>query len=278
MELDDKFKFSPPSDTLGPVILVNALAPDQPQIRKVLTQLPDVINDTPAAVLFELNPYINRLKISKFEVYRAINEDDALSVRTMKKVKVIGVNDPIIDDFENDSFPLYGEELYYRLVAIREITDVADVMISDETVAIDAPSKPSAIVHTNIVDSINPEAPELAFVFGNVTTEMYEEVEVLWSATCYNGTYTLQKMNSRGNWNEVFKIKQTSGSMNYSATMLPREDENGKPIYHRYRVVVENSSGLFNLVQKEYILGQSFLVQEDFGKLDLEDNSGSIII
>jgi hypothetical protein len=278
MELDDKFKFSPPSGTLGPVILVNALAPDQPQIRKVLTQLPDVINQTPAAVLFELNPFISRLKISKFEVYRAINEDDALSVRTMQKVKVIGVNDSIIDDFENDSFPLYGEELYYRLVAIREITDVADVMISDETITIDAPSKPSAIVHTNIVDSINPEAPELAFVFGNVTTEMYEEVTILWSATCYNGTYTLQKMNSRGNWNEVFKIKQTSGSMNYSATMLPREDENENPIYHRYRVVVENSSGLFNLVQKEYILGQSFLVQEDFGKLDLEDNSGSIII
>lgn len=278
MELDDKFKFSPPSGTLGPVILVNSLAPDQPQIRKVLTQLPDLITETPAAVLFELNPYINNLKVSKFEVYRAVNPNNALSVRTMQKVKVIAVNEPIIDDFENDPFPLYGEELHYRLVAIREITDVADIMISDETLVIDAPSKPSDIVRTTIADSINPKAPELSFVFGNVTPGTYQDVEILWSATCYNGTYTLQKMNSKGNWNEVFKIKQPSGLMSYTVLTLPREDDNGNPIYHRYRVIVENSSGLFNLVQKEYILGQSLLIQEDSGALDLEDNSGSIII
>lgn len=278
MELDDKFKFSPPSDTLGPVILVNSMAPDQPQIRKVLTQLPDPINEIPVAVLFELNPYIGRLNISKFEVYRATNEDDALSVRTMEKVKVIAADANLTDDFENDPFPLYGEELYYRLVAIREITDVADVLVSDETINIDAPSRPSEIVRTTLADSINPEAPELTFVFGNTTPETYEDVEVIWSATCYNGTYTLQKMNSRGNWNEVFKIKQPSGVMQHTVSTLPREDENGNAVYHRYRVVVENSSGLFNLVQKEYTLGQSFLVQEDSGTLDLEDNTGSIIL
>jgi hypothetical protein len=147
-------------------------------------------------------------------------------------------------------------------------------------------------VKATLVDPQNPEAPELGFIIGNTTSTAFEEVQIIWSATCYNGTYSLQKMNNSGNWTEIYKVKQPEGILSYpplvngepdfgtfTATAdIPRQDENDVNIYHRYRVVVENSSGLFNLVQKEYILDEYILAQQDNGTIDLEDNSGSIIL
>ncbi|ASS49321.1 MAG: hypothetical protein A3D31_03650 [Candidatus Fluviicola riflensis] len=293
MEMDDKFKLSEPSGTLGPVKMVNSFAPDQPQIRKAITQLPNVELEQPSAVLFELNAYGKNEKITKLEIYRCIDELDSLSVRTMKKVKTILWGDPVTDDFSDIDFPLYGESLYYRMVAIREVRDVQNVLNGNATIIVDVPSRPSDVVRTTLVDPVNPEAPDLAFIFGDVTETAFEEVQIVWSPTCYNGTYSLQKMNSSGNWNEIYKIKQATGGLSYppldglgmpdftgfTATVtLPREDEDENPIYHRFRVEVENASGLFNLTHKEFICDQHFLSVDGEDNLGLEDNSGAIII
>ncbi|MES2555503.1 MAG: hypothetical protein V4604_05090 [Bacteroidota bacterium] len=293
MEMDDKFKLSEPSGTLGPVKMVNSFAPDQPQIRKAITQLPNASLEQPSAVLFELNSYGKNEKITKLEIYRCIDELDSLSVRTMKKVKTIAWGDPIIDDFSDVDFPLYGESLYYRLVAIREVRDVQNVLNGNATIIVDVPSRPSDVVRTTLVDPVNPEAPDLAFIFGDVTETTFEEVQIVWSPTCYNGTYSLQKMNSSGNWNEIHKVKQATGGLSYplldgsgepdfveftATALLPREDEDENPIYHRFRVEVENASGLFNLTHKEFICDQHFLSVDGEDNLGLEDNSGTIII
>ncbi|HLP53874.1 MAG TPA: hypothetical protein VK151_02555 [Fluviicola sp.] len=292
-EMDDKFKLSEPSGTLGPVKMVNSFAPDKPQVRKAITQLPNAGLEQPSAVLFELNAYGKNEKISKLEIYRCIDELDSLSVRTMKKVKTIAWGDPVIDDFSDVDFPLYGESLYYRLVAIREVRDVQNILNGNATIIVDAPSKPSDVVRTTLVDPINPEAPDLGFIFGDVTETEFEEVQVVWSPTCYNGTYSLQKMNSSGNWNEIYKVKQAVGGMSYppldgsgnpdfvtytATVLLPREDEDENPVYHRFRVEVENASGLFNLTHKEFICDQHILSVDGEDNLGLEDNSGAIII
>lgn len=293
MELDNKFKMSPPSGTLGPVKMVNSFAPDQPQIRKAVTQLPNEVLNLSSAILFELNSYSENEQITKLEIYRCIDEIDALSVRTMKKIKTIYWGEPIVDDFSDVVFPLYGESLYYRLVAIREVRDVQNVMNGNSTIIVDLPSRPSDVVRTTLVDPINPKAPDLGFIFGEVTTTDFVEVQIVWSPTCYNGTYSLQKMNNSGNWNEIYKIKQATGGLMYppltnlgepdftgyaAIALLARQDTNDTSIYHRYRVEVENASGLFNLSSKEFICDQHFLSVDGNDNLGLEDNTGTIIL
>jgi len=278
MELDDKYKFSAPSPALGPVVMVNSFAPDKPQIRKAITRLQDEELEVSSAIVLELNDYSANEQISRLEIYRAIDELDALSVRTMEKVKTISWGDPVEDDFSDTPFPLYGETLYYRVVAIRVVKDITNTMISNTPIFVDVPSQPSEVVKTSLVDNVNPEAPELAFVIGDSTSLTYEDVVVIWSATCYNGTYSLQKMNNNGNWVEIYTVNQLSGVMTYEIPSLPAVDEDGNPIYHRFRVEVENSSGLFNLEHKEYMLEETELSQEDYGDIDLEDNSGDILV
>lgn len=279
LEMDDKFKFSDSSLPVGPVLMVNSFAPHKPQIRKLITKLQDVVANTPSSVLFEINEYGVNEKISKVEIYRAISDVDALSIRTMKKAKSINWGDPVIDDFSDVAFPLYGENLYYRLVAIREIEDVEDIILSPPptpgdpvpTLITDFPSLPSDAARSGIVDIINPPAPKLYSENGVTTATDLQNVILRWNATCYNGTYRLQKLNESGNWNDIFITKVTDTPMQYPpldtsslpdftnfpvTQILPRFDANGNAIYHRFRVQVENSSGLFNLTEFELTLAK----------------------
>lgn len=291
-EMDSKLKMSDPSPVLGPVRMVDAFAPEQPQVRKTIIQLRDDYNEQVAAVQFDLIPFITSERISKMAIYRCTDETDALSIRTMKLVGTVPFTGVITDDFSDVPFPLYGEQLYYRLVAIREVMEPTDVLNTQTVRVVEIPSKPSEVIKTTLADNVNPKAPDLTFIIGGSTEEAFEEVVVQWNATCYNGTYTLQKMNPRGNWNELYKINQKTGVMtyppmdnsgapdftNFNKTLsLAKKDDEGNAIYHRFRVVVENASGLFNLKQKEFICQEIVLTGEDFDNLGLEDISGTII-
>jgi hypothetical protein len=279
LEMDDKFKFSDASLPVGPVLMVNAYYPDKPQIRKLVTQLQNTTTNTPSSVLFEINEYSVNEKISKVEIYRATNEIDALSIRTMKKAKSISWGMPIVDDFSDVAFPLYGETLHYRIIAIREVEDVEDILLAPApsptdpipTVIVDLPSQPSEISKAGIVDVVNPSAPKLRSENGITTATELQNVLLKWNATCYNGTYRLQKLNASGNWVEFYSVKVTDTPMQYppldfggfpdftnypETQILQRVDADGNAIYHRFRVQVENSSGLFNLSEFELTLAK----------------------
>lgn len=268
LELTNQLKFGPRSSVLGPVQLINTEPAERPVIKEVLTQLPKPAQSIPAAVLFKLNDYTVNEGISNIEIYRATNSGDALTIRTMEKVKSIDVTDSVrltnvLDDFENDLNPLYGDPLYYRIIANREI-------INEQLTSELIPSKPSEVVLTNIVDPFNPEAPKIISENGTTTVTELQNVVLKWPTTCHNGTYRLQKMNSSGNWVNMYEVESNelqlqyppliSGSglpdfVNYPETaVLQRLDESGTAIYHRFRVQVENSSGLFNLTEKEITL------------------------
>ncbi|WP_343631333.1 hypothetical protein [Fluviicola sp.] len=299
LEMDDKFKFSDSSLPVGPVLMVNAAHPLKPQIKKLVTRLRDDIQSIPSSIAIELNDYPEIEKISKMEIYRAFNETDALSIRTMKKAKSLNWGDPFIDDFTDLTFPPYGEELHYRLVAIREIEDVEDVILAPQlnpatpipTVIVDLPSLPSNVAKTLIVDVVNPPAPVLTSQNGYSTPTELQHVILKWKPTCYNGTYRLQKLNESGNWVEFYSTKVTSTDMQYPPTfplsgpdftgypetvLLPRVDADGNPIYHRYRVQVENSSGLFNLSEFELTLAKGASdLQEIDSVLSYDDGNGN---
>ncbi len=298
LEMDDKFKFSEASLPVGPVMMVNAFPPDKPQIRKLITILQNASTNTPSSVQFEINEYSANEKITKVEIYRATNETDALSIRTMKKAKSILWGMPLIDDFSDIAFPPYGETIYYRIIAIREIEDVEDVLYAQAdpvlTVIIDLPSLPSEVYRSGIVDVVNPPPPKLYSENGITTPAELQRVLLKWEPTCYNGTYRLQKLNASGNWVQIYTEKVTGAPMQYppllngsadfgnyhETEVLPRLDADGNAIYHRFRVRVENSSGLFNLTEYEITLAKGCSdLQEIESVLDFSDaNSHSLPI
>lgn len=259
MEYSDRQKKSPASAIIGPIVTINTRPAKQVNIKKIITQIENVSQSIPTAVCFKIEDYIPSEKISRIGIYRAIDPLDAITIRTMDlgaEIDIIDTipNTEICDTFEGLDFPLFGEDLYYRLVAFRKIK------LEDGSFEF-IPSEPSKLVSTTIVDPNNPSAPCIVSENGTTTATELQNVVLKWDQVCYNGTYSLQKMNDSGNWQEIYKIKSNDdviqypplvgGSpdfINFDATaILPREDENGTPIYHRFRVQVENSSGLFNL-------------------------------
>lgn len=276
LEMDDKFKFSEESLPVGPVLMVNAFPPNKPQIRKAITKLQDFITETPASVLFEINNYSENEKITKVEIYRAIDELDALSIRTMKMVKRIPWGTEIIDDFIDVGYPLFGETLFYRIIAIREIEDIKDALVASDfqstsnTKIVKLPSLPSDVIRASIVDVVNPPAPRIYAENGLTTLTELKDVILKWKPTAYNGTYYLQKLNASGNWVQKYSVKVKDTDMQYppllnnapdfanypETQILPRVDDDNNPIYHRFRVQVENSSGLFNLQEFELTLAK----------------------
>ncbi|MCO5259723.1 MAG: hypothetical protein M9916_06230 [Crocinitomicaceae bacterium] len=264
VEMSNQLKVSDRSPIAGPILLVNAFPAEEPTIKKTVTRLSNELLEISTAVEFEINDYISSEGIKQIDIYRTSNPSDSLSIRTMKLVKSVAVGDEVIDDFSDVSFPLYGDPLFYRIVALREIVNENDLT---EYI----PSKPSNVVLTNIVDSINPPAPVLRSINGNTTSSELEDVILQWKPTCYNGTYSLEKMNDSGNWDVIYTVKSNESILQYppldendqpdftnfpQTALLPRYDEDENPIYHRFRVEVENSSGLFNLDEYELTLAK----------------------
>jgi hypothetical protein len=127
-----------------------------------------------------------------------------------------------------------------------------------------APSQPSKLLLTTMPDTSNPEAPEITFTSNGLSGSpaTLPGVNLSWPTTVYNGTYYLDKMNATGNWLTIYRMKTntTPITVNLAATdlgtdVLSKEDaDDGRPIYNRFRVRVENSSGLFSLIDKVLVI------------------------
>ncbi|MEM9823133.1 MAG: hypothetical protein AAF985_18785, partial [Bacteroidota bacterium] len=258
-EIGNRGKMSDPSPISGPIFLINTKPGDAPGVKKMYTVPKGPGTDHPS-IEFEINGYATEQKIRKLEIYRTALANDALTVRTMDKVKTIDLveegmditaNYKVRDDFEDGLVP-YGDPLFYRIIGLREVKNAqGDVEW--------APSLPSKLLMTAIIDTENPPAPQLRFTSdlpsGNPST--VANVIIEWDTTVYNGTYYLEKMNDRGHWNTVYIIKSNNAtiSVDLSATdlgsnILPKANDDDEIIYNRFRVRVENSSGLFSLEEK----------------------------
>jgi hypothetical protein len=256
-EWANDMSFSDPGPIAGPIRLVNSYPAQAPQIRKFTTQLENPITSDTTAVLFEVNSYIPSERISKIRIYRALTMDDARSIRTMKLAKEVVISNltdevwKVMDDFSDEGFPLFGETLFYRLVAVRTIMNEKDQLE-------DIPSLESALVLGSIVDVFNPPAPVLSFNAGSVTAispATLPGVKLKWNKVAHNATYYLYKMNDTGNWELLKKVKSNDQNLFYKTpTDLVKEDEDGNTIYHRYKVDVENASGLLNLEEKPIVI------------------------
>lgn len=256
VELSNTFEVSDRSPVKGPVALVNSEPAESPKIKKLETVLSVASLKTGPGIRFILNDFQDSEGIEKFEIYRATSHQQALSVRTMSLARTVNAGEDLLDDFGDVPFPLYGEPLFYRLVALRKI-------FNEQGNVEYVPSKPSNLSLTNLVDNVSPPPPVLSIAHDPPAGSplVIDNVVLNWNKTAHNARYLVYKMNSTGTW---IKIHEVAPAVHLNAanisvalidtdlgvSVLDKEDSDGNTIYHRFRVDAENSSGLINIDQE----------------------------
>ncbi len=250
-ELSDELKFSPRSPIAGPIHLVNAYPAEAPAIRKVTSILEDRALQVPTSVKLAVNAYLAAEGIVGFNLYRANNPADAATTRSMKLVgaydAVPGAQTELVDDFSDVAFPPFGDPLFYRVVALRGIVNERG---APELI----PSKPSTLARASIVDVRNPVAPPMSFSADPPTPAQLTASALSWPAAAYNAAYHLYKQDRTGNWTRIYSTKTNNNPVTVTLAVtalgsgvLLKQDGNGRPIRHRFKLEVENTSGMFSL-------------------------------
>jgi len=260
-EVNNQLKMSDYSEILGPISLVNTAPPVAPEIIKVIPVLENRILGILPSVQLQINAYPKAQKIAKVSIYRTDNPADALSIRTMKLVKVLDLEtENLLEDaqwiFEDDFSDLtevpFGDPLFYRLTVSRRIryNDKEMNNIVDYT-----PSEASKLIITNIVENYNPPSPVLDY-YSDPVNQNNELTNVIlhWEKTCYKGKYHVYKMNNQGNWVKIHEL-QTNNEQDIYLSLsdtdlgtgtLPVLDNEGNTIYHHFKVITENTAGMLS--------------------------------
>lgn len=271
-EIDIKMNFGEFSPFLGPVKLVPSNPPQTPEIKRIMPILENPVLGIKPAIQIELNAYKPEYNIRKINIYRAKNMLDAQSIRTMTPVKEILINEntlstdfnsvwTVYDEFEDLESVPFGDGLFYRITVSREI-EYADPSSTDENKIINidyTPSQPSKITATVIADTISPESPVLE-ASGNPTGtngSILKPVIFSWEKTTHNGKYLLYKMNNQGNWEKIHEIASNESTVSlpladvaYYTDELVIKNEDDERIYHHFKVIAVNSSGMFSSEEK----------------------------
>lgn len=244
MEMTDTFKVSDASVISGPIKLVNTAAPKAPEVRKFYPQTESLVDSVKPGVVFEINDYSEAENISHIQIFRTTDSVRAANIRLMEALEPIAVGSPIIDDFSDLDYCPFGESIYYKLVAIRTVKNEYD---EDEAIF----SMPSATLVANVIDVVNPLAPVvLAPVYKDLisTNDLYVGVKLQWSKTVHNGIYHIYQMSRSGNWSKIGELANNSENLEYVLPFnLEKVDDEKIEIFHRFKIVAENSSGLLSL-------------------------------
>ncbi|MEM6685622.1 MAG: hypothetical protein AAF617_07465, partial [Bacteroidota bacterium] len=264
-ELSSQMKLGEFSRALGPIKLVTSNAPEAPEVKRIMPVLENVVSGTPPRIQLEINSYPEIQDIKKVNIYRAFNKLDAQSIRTMTFVDSVDVDAAglagnelwtVYDDFTDlDEVP-YGDGLFYRLTVSREIkyveADYNNGTPEPPEVTDYAPSQASKIVASMMVEVSNPPAPTIQYIAEPIAANGdINQIALQWEKTCYKGTYLVYKMNAQGNWvkihelttnaQEIFVLLADTSLQDHS---LATQDADGNPIYHHFKVVAQNTSGM----------------------------------
>ncbi|KIX22067.1 hypothetical protein SY27_05200 [Flavobacterium sp. 316] len=265
-EINNQLKTSEYSEILGPISLVNTAPPIAPEIIKVIPILENRVIGVTPSVQLQINAYPKAQNIAKVSIYRADNPSDALSIRTMKLVKVLDLEVENLQDeskwiFEDDFSDLsevpFGDPLFYRLTVSRRIryNDKELANIVDY-----APSEASKIIITNVVENYSPLSPKLDYYSEPLNSSNELTTVVLhWQKTCYKAKYHLYKMNSQGNWVKIYELQTNDQDIylplettDLATGTLSTLDSDANVIYNHFKVITENTAGMTS--REEYIL------------------------
>ncbi|WP_124981002.1 hypothetical protein [Nonlabens xiamenensis] len=266
-ELGTSMAVSEMSPALGPVLLPNTNPPERPEIKSLIPSLDNPQLGLSAKMQIDINAFDEIQNITKIKVYRSKTLLDAQSIRTMKEVKEVDITSSnfagspvwsIADTFDDLSEIPYGDPLYYRAVVLREVKyeriDI-DNGLQKNLVTDYQASQPSKILGGLMVQNAVPESPVMKYYsepidsYGDILN-----ITLAWNKTTYKGIYHVYKMTQQGNWSKIgeqrgneeeelfLDLIQTQINDSGISTL----DNNGNPIYHHFKVIAENSSGLLS--------------------------------
>lgn len=213
------------SPAVGPVKMINSFPLRTPEIKSVIPVLENTEENIVPKMQVTINSYNKIYNIKKAKLYRSLNIEDAVSVRTMKLVKDLnleatGLLDNEVwtleDNFADLSEVPFGDPLYYRVTVEAEVeyteANYSGNNQSDVVVTEYAPSEASKLMITTITENALPESPELKFesnpIIGNVVTSGL----LSWKEQCYKGKYHLYQMTNQGNWKEIARMNILSNN------------------------------------------------------------------
>lgn len=260
-ELNAQMQMSGFSPFLGPVKLVNTHPPEAPEIKRIMPVLENSVLGIDAGIQLEVNAYPEVQHVKKLNIYRAFSQLDAQSVRSMALIKTVDLEVEgvltesiwtINDGFEDLSEIPYNDGLYYRITASRQIeyADMDGNLITEY-----APSQPSKLTATLIVETYNPPAPVLTFISNPITPQGdLNNVKLKWDKTAYKAKYHVYKMNASGNWVKIHELATNDAHIelplagtDLQSGTIATKDANGNNIYSHFKVVTENTSGMLSL-------------------------------
>ena len=260
-EMGNSMQLGAFSPILGPVKLVNTKAPSAPELKKVLSVTANESLGILPGISFEINAYPDVQKIRKVNLYRTLNPQETLSVRSMNLVKTVDiVIDPanpqnswtIKDEFDDLGFVPYGDALFYRLTVAREV----EYEDKNGNVVLDyAPSQSSKIIVSNVIEGSSPEAPVSIYSSDPVNANFeLHNVVLSWDKVTHNGKYNVFKLNNQGNWIKIHQLTSNEEQIllpladtSIDDPVLLTRDADGNKIYHQFKVDVENTAGMMNL-------------------------------
>ncbi|WP_293308184.1 hypothetical protein [Pedobacter sp. UBA5917] len=229
----------------GPVTILQTLPSAPPLVTRYALNLDSFSAESGASVVFNIAPISPEDRISKIRIYRSKNIGHTVTLQGMEYYVDRDIDADqfegydITDDFSDLTAAPLGDTVYYRLAGIRKI-------INEKEEIEEVLSLGTDVIAITLPDYLNPEAPEL----------VYDEVgnKLTWPTTANKANYYLYKQNNRGNWEKVYTVdaENASAQMEYILpTPLLLVDEDGDKLYYRFKVQVQNTSGLFNLTDNE---------------------------
>lgn len=219
------------------------------------------------------------VKIIDLEVENILSDDVWIFKDSFEDLGSVPYGDPIFYSITVSRRIEYPEANYDALSPTIIVVDYAE-------------SLPSKLIGTAIVENYSPESPTVNYnaeLYNATTDAVLNYVTLTWNETVYKGNYHLYKMNSQGNWVVISKIiadraikgiyniyvLDTNGQWVISPNLAPLQSVNGQlylpfemttigtsslntktsegtSIYHHFKVLAENTSGMFSA--KENIL------------------------
>lgn len=280
-ESNSQMEQSELSPAIGPVRLVNSYPVKTPEIRSVIPKLENTVLGISSGMDVKINSYDSVHNIKKAKLYRALNMADAVSVRSMKLVKEVNLEEAgiigdelwtVSDDFSDLLEVPFSDPLYYRVTVEAEI-EYAEPQYNGQTPVIVtdyAPSEVSKLMVTTITENVLPNSPVLTYTA--FPQNLLSDVKLYWDKQAYKGKYHLYKMNNQGNWAEIALVQTNDNLVSLSLADtdwgsgdLSVQDSDGNPIYHHFKVITENTAGMMSIQENILTIGNDllYIIEDD---------------
>ncbi len=271
-ESNSQMEQSELSPAIGPVRLVNSYPVKTPEIKSVIPVFENPVLGISPKMEVKINSYDKIHNVKKAKLYRALNMADAISIRSMKLIKEVNLEDEgmlndelwtVVDDFSDLTEVPFKDPLYYRVTVEVEI-EYAEAQYSGQTlvtVTDYAPSEVSKLMVTAITENVLPDSPVLSFT-GNESSSEITNVIFKWDKRAYKAKYHLYKMSNQGNWTKLASIQTNDATIELSlaatdwgSDVLPLVDNEGNAIFHHFKVLTENTAGMFSVEENRLTIG-----------------------